>query len=170
MATLEILGLGLFILVLAVGMVAVVFGLPGTWIILLASVGYGWYTGFSEISGRLLLGLLLLAASAEGVEALAGLWGARRFGGSWKAMAGSLIGGIVGTLLFAPLLLGLGSVLGAFLGAFSGAFVVTYLERRRMEAAVRVGWGNFLGRVVAVVFKGAAAVAMIGMDLWALFA
>jgi uncharacterized protein YqgC (DUF456 family) len=169
MAAVEILGLGLFILALATGLVAVVFGLPGTWIILLASAGYGWFTGFTQITGRLLLGLFLIAACAEGVEALAGLWGARHFGGSRKAMVGSLVGGIAGALLFAPLLFGLGSVPGAFLGAFLGASLVTYLERRHMEAAVRVGWGSFLGRVVAVVFKGAAAVAMIGISLWALF-
>jgi hypothetical protein len=38
-----------------------------------------------------------------------------------------------------------------------------------MNEAMRVGWGGLLGRVFAMVFKGAAVVTMIGLDLWAIF-
>jgi uncharacterized protein YqgC (DUF456 family) len=67
------------------------------------------------------------------------------------------------------MLFGFGALVGAFFGAFAGGFVVTYLEQRKMNEAMRVGWGGLLGRVFAMVFKGAAVVTMIGLDVWAIF-
>jgi uncharacterized protein YqgC (DUF456 family) len=46
---------------------------------------------------------------------------------------------------------------------------MTYLEQRKMDKAMRVGWGALLGRIFAIVFKGAAVVTMIGLDVWAIF-
>lgn len=168
MALGEIVGLVLLVLALLGGLFAVVLGLPGTFIILAASALYSWLTGFQVISIALLVWLLVLALVAEGVEFFAGLWGARRFGGSRGAMLASLLGGILGAFALTPFLFGLGSVPGAFLGAFAGAFIVTYLERRKMAAAWQVGWGALLARVFATVFKGAAAVAMVALDILAL--
>jgi len=161
----------LIILVLAMpaGLIAVVLGLPGTWLILVTSVLYSWLTNFSVITYQMLLGLLVLAVAAEVLEFWSGLWGARRYGGSKKSMLGTLIGGLIGAIILTPMVFGFGSVAGAFLGAFTGGFVVTYLEQRKMSEAMRVGWGGLLGRVFAMVFKGAAVVTMIGLDLWAIF-
>ena len=165
----EFLALVLLVLAMPAGLISVVLGLPGTWLILGASTIYAWLTDFAVITMQLVLGLLILAAAAEMIEFSAGMWGARRYGGSKKAMLGTMLGGLLGAIILAPLLLGLGAVLGAFLGAFGGAFSVTYLEQRRMDEAVRVGWGAFVGRVCAMVFKGAVVVSMIGLDLWAIF-
>jgi uncharacterized protein YqgC (DUF456 family) len=169
MEVLKTLALVILILAMPAGLIAVVLGLPGTWLILATSLLYGWLTGFTVINTKLLLGLLTLAAAAELMEFLAGLWGARRYGGSKKAMLATLLGGLLGAIALAPLFFGFGAVAGAFLGAFSGGFFITFLEQRKMEEAVRVGWGAFLGRVIAMVFKGAAVVTMIGLDLWAIF-
>ena len=165
----EILALILLFLAMPAGVVAVVLGLPGTWMIFGASVIYAWLTDFTVITLQLILGLLLFAAVAEVIEFSAGMWGARRYGGSKKAMLGTMFGGLLGAIVTAPLFLGFGAILGAFLGAFAGAFLVTYLELRKMDEAVRVGWGAFVGKTCAVVFKGVAVVSMIGLDLWAIF-
>jgi uncharacterized protein YqgC (DUF456 family) len=169
MDVLKILALALLILAMPGGLVAVVLGLPGTWMILGASVLYSWVTDFGVITIQLLLLLFLLAAVAEALEFTAGLWGARRYGGSKKAMIGTLIGGLLGAIALTPMLFGFGSILGAFFGAFAGAYVVTYVEQRKMEEAIRVGWGALVGRVLAMVFKGAAVVTMIGLNIWAIF-
>ena len=147
MGFLEILGIALLVLVLIGGLIAVVFGLPGTWIILSASILYAWVTGFTAITVKLLIVLFVIAAVAELTELGASVWGARRYGGTKKAMLGTLLGGLVGAIALSPLMFGLGSILGAFLGAFIGAFCLTYLEERKMGDAARVGWGAFLGRV-----------------------
>ena len=166
---LRIVVLVILILAMPVGLIAVVLGLPGTWLIVGISAIYAWLTDFAVITTQLLLVLLVLAAVAEMIDFSAGLWGARRYGGSKKAMLGTLLGGLFGAIVLAPLLLGFGTVIGAFIGAFAGAFFVTYLEQRKMDEAVRVGWGAFVGRIFAMVFKGAAVVSMIGLDLWAIF-
>ncbi len=169
MEILKVLALVILILAMPAGLIAVVLGLPGTWIILTASAVYAWLSDFAVITTQLLLGLLILAAVAELIDFTAGLWGARRYGGSKKAMLGTMLGGLLGAIALAPFLLGVGAVLGAFLGAFAGAFSVTYLQQRKMDDAVRVGWGALVGRIFAMVFKGAAVVIMIGLDLWAIF-
>ena len=151
------------------GLIAVVLGLPGTWLILITSFLYSWLNNFSVITYQMLLVLLALAVAAEVLEFWSGLWGARRYGGSRKAMLGTLIGGLTGAIILTPMLFGFGALAGAFLGAFVGGFVVTYLEQRKMSQAMRVGWGGLLGRVFAMVFKGGAVVTMIGLDVWAIF-
>ena len=155
MDVLIILALVILILAMPAGLIAVVLGLPGTWLILVASVFYGWLTDFAIITSQLLLGLLALAAVAELLDLTAGLWGARRYGGTKKAMVGTMIGGILGAVALSPMLFGFGTIVGAFFGAFVGAFSMTYFEQRKMDEAMRVGWGALLGRVFAMVFKGA---------------
>ncbi|MGD8434671.1 MAG: DUF456 domain-containing protein [Syntrophobacterales bacterium] len=169
MAVLEMLALVILILSMPAGLIAVVLGLPGTWLILATSFLYGWLTGFAIISSKLLLGLLALAVVAELLDLTLGLWGARRYGGTRKAMVGTMVGGILGAVALSPMLFGFGTIVGALLGAFVGAFSMTYVEQRKMDEAMRVGWGALLGRVFAMVFKGAAVVTMIGLDIWAIF-
>ena len=166
---LRVVVLIILMLSMPAGLIAVVLGLPGTWLILITSALYSWLTGFSVITYQMLLGLLVLAVAAEVLEFWSGLWGARRYGGSKKAMLGTLIGGLAGAIILTPMLFGFGAVVGAFFGAFAGGFVVTYLEQRKMSNAMRVGWGGMLGRVFAMVFKGATVVTMIGLDVWAIF-
>lgn len=169
MAVWEFLALVILILAMPAGLIAVVLGLPGTWLILVASVFYGWLTDFAIITSQLLLGLLALAVVAELLDFTAGLWGARRYGGTKKAMVGTMTGGILGAVALSPMLFGFGTIVGAFFGSFVGAFSMTYLEQRKMDKSMRVGWGALLGRVFAMVFKGAAVVTMIGLDVWAIF-
>ena len=166
---LKVVVLTILILSMVAGLIAVVLGLPGTWLILITSVLYSWLGNFSVITYQMLLGLLLLAVAAEVLDFWSGLWGARRYGGTRKAMLGTLLGGIIGAIILTPMVFGIGAVVGAFFGAFVGGFVVTYLEQRKMSEAMRVGWGGLLGRVFAMVFKGAAVISMIGLDVWAIF-
>ncbi|MGD9208954.1 MAG: hypothetical protein PVH39_10745, partial [Syntrophobacterales bacterium] len=75
MAVLEMLALVILILSMPAGLIAVVLGLPGTWLILATSFFYGWLTGFAIITSKLLLGLLALAVVAELLDLTLGLWG-----------------------------------------------------------------------------------------------
>jgi hypothetical protein len=166
---LEVVVLIVLILSMPAGLIAVVLGLPGTWLIVITSVLYSWLTGFAVITYQMLLALLILAVAAEVLEFWSGLWGARRYGGSKKAMLATLIGGFIGAIILSPMIFGFGTIVGAFLGAFAGGFLISYLERRKMNEAMRVGWGGMVGRVFAMVFKGVAVVTMIGLDIWAVF-
>lgn len=162
---LSILGHLVFFLFLLVGFLGLLFGLPGTWMILGAALAYAWVTDFARIGGGLLLLFGLLTAAGEVVEYVFGIAGARRFGSSNRGILFSILGGFAGAIVGAPLFFGFGAILGALAGAFLGAVVIELLTYGPTEwkKAVRSGWGNFLGRIAGVITKMAIA---IGMIVW----
>jgi len=161
----ETLGTGFFILGLLLGIFSILFGFPGTVIILIDAAVYGAFTGFDRISGKILISLLILSILAELSDFAIGMAGAVKFGASKKSLVASALGGIIGALLLAPFLLGLGAVLGAFLGGFIGVFTVELLQQLHLKPALRAAWGNLVGRAAGICVKGAFALVMIMITL-----
>ncbi len=162
---LTILGHLVFFLFLLAGFFGLIFGLPGTWMILGATLVYAWITGFAQIGGGLLFLFGLLTVAGEVVEYVFGIAGARRFGSSNRGILFSILGGFAGAIGGAPLFFGFGAILGALVGAFLGAVLIELFTYGPTEwkKAVRSGWGNFLGRIAGVITKMAIA---IGMIVW----
>lgn len=159
--------LAFYILVSLAGLVSLVFGLPGTFIILGASVLYGWYGGFSEITVRVIIILVVLALAGELIEFLLGILGSKKYESSNRAIVGSIIFGIIGAVMGAPFFFGIGAVIGAFAGAFAGAILMELLQGKKMDEAIKSGWGAFLGRVAGTISKGAVGIAMIAITVLA---
>ena len=67
----------LFIVVAIAGLVSIIAGLPGNFIILAASALYGWYGGFEEITVKVIIVLVVLALLGEALEFLLGILGAK---------------------------------------------------------------------------------------------
>lgn len=155
----------LFLIVALVGLVSLVFGLPGNFIILADSVLYGWYGGFREITLKVIIVLVILSVLGEIFEFALGVIGAKKHRASKGAIAGSIAGGIIGGICGAPFLLGIGSVLGAFLGAFAGAFLVEFFRGKGLNQAIESGRGAFIGRVGGTITKGAIGVVMIAIAI-----
>jgi hypothetical protein len=153
--------LAFYILVSLAGLVSLIFGLPGTFIILGASVLYGWYGGFSEITVRVIIILVVLALAGELIEFLLGILGSKKYESSNRAIVGSIIFGIIGAVMGAPFFFGIGAVIGAFAGAFAGAILMELSQGKKMDEAIKSGWGAFLGRVAGTISKGAVGIAMI---------
>ena len=140
-------------------------GLPGTWVMLAAGVGYsilipdsiGWIT---------LVGVTVIAIIAEVFEfTLAGQY-ARKYGGSRRASWGAIIGGTVGAIVGVPVPI-IGSIIGAFAGAFLGALVFEYSRGSGAQVSTRVAWGALIGRAVASAMKVGAGIAI---SVWLIFA
>jgi len=159
--------LALYILVSLAGLVSLVFGLPGTFVILGASVLYGWYGGFSEITVRVIIILVVLALAGELIEFLLGILGSKKYESSNRAIVGSIIFGIIGAVMGAPFFFGIGAVIGAFAGAFAGAILMELSQGKKMDEAIKSGWGAFLGRVAGTISKGAVGIAMIAITVLA---
>ena len=159
----------LFVIVLLSGLVAILFGLPGTFIILAGTVIYAWLTGWTIITATTVVVVLLMTIVAEGLEFMFGVYGAQQYGASRLAMVGAVVGGIVGAIVGASVLFGLGAIPGAFLGAFAGAYVVEYYRERGLEQAMQSGKGAFWGRVAGTVVKGSLGVGMVILNVIALF-
>lgn len=144
----EILILGI---VLALSLFIIPLGLPGTWVMLAAGVGYSILVKDS-IGIVALAGTAVLAVIAEIWEfTLAGKY-ARKYGGSRRASWGAIIGGTVGAIIGVPVPI-IGPIIGGFVGAFVGALVFEYSRGSGAQASTRVATGALIGRAVAAALK-----------------
>jgi len=157
--------LAFYLLFSLAGLVSLIFGLPGNFVILGASILYGWYGGFHEITVKIIIILIVLALAGELIEFLMGVLGSKKYESSNRAIAGSIIFGIIGAILGAPFFFGIGAVAGAFAGAFAGTIIVELLQGKNMDEALRSGWGAFIGRVAGTISKGAVGIAMIAVTV-----
>lgn len=71
-------------------------------------------------------------------------WGTKRFGGSKWGVWGSAIGMLVG-LFFGPW--------GIILGPFVGAVLFELFDGKNARAALRAGWGSFVGLLAGTILK-----------------
>src|SRR2546425_9992744 len=85
-----------------VGLLLVVLGLPGLWVMVLGVVGYGWLTDFRTVGVVTIAVALGLAFLGEIVEFWIGFRLAGRYGGSRRAGWGALLGGLVGAVTGGP--------------------------------------------------------------------
>ena len=155
---------------------AVAFGLPGTWLMLglaalLELADGAWLRAAEPISfgwGPLGVGVAL-AGAGEIVEAVAGAAGARFGGATRRGMVGAILGGIVGALVFTllvPIPL-VGTLLGALVGTFVGALVGELTaERRRspnenLRAALAAAAGRLAGTLGKLAFGVVAWVVLV---------
>ena len=132
----------------------VVPALPGLPLVFAGMLLAAWAGGFEQVGVWVvvLLGLLTLVSFA--VDFWATAHGARRVGASRKAVVGAVIGTFAG-LFFFPV--------GLLVGPFAGALVGELLHGREWRQATKVGFGTWIGVVLAVVLKLGLAFAMIGV-------
>ena len=157
----EMLLLGVTVLL---GLVMIPFGLPGTWIIAAAAVGYRVLVPTGGVGWFTVAGVTILATIGAVADlALAGRY-ARKYGGSRRAGWGAVIGGMVGAFIGMPVPI-VGPVLGAFAGAFVGALALELTAGTTGTDATKVATGALIGRAI-----GAAINVVIGlmMGLWVL--
>lgn len=157
------------IAVMLVGVVgAVIPGLPGTSLILIAIAVWYVLTGFAGVGWPLVAIFAILILSAV-VEFLATYWGVQRLGASKWAQFGAIAGlvfGIVGLLPALPLG---GPLLGIFLGPVFGAFIGEFLYQNRrdssldekMKFSLKASLGVFVGTVIGNLIEGLLAIVAV---------
>ena len=116
---------------------AIIPGLPGSSIILIAILGWSIATGFAGIGLPMILIFTVLILSA-GVEYLALYFGAKQAGGSKWCQYGAIIGMVMGFVGLLPALPIGGPLIGVLVGAVVGAFVGEYLYRSNLESDARI--------------------------------
>ena len=156
---LEIIAVIIASLVVLVGLVITLFGLPGTFVVLSAAIIYDLITWSWGVSKLALVVLLVIALLGELLEWVFTLYGAKKFKTSTFAIIGLIIGTIAGAIIGVPIPI-IGSVVGALLGAFIGAFVFSYIEHRRFQKSMEAGIGAFLTRIGIIFMKLFLAVVM----------
>ena len=160
------MGLLLLGAVLVGSLLLVPLGLPGTWLMLGAAVGYNALTGTEAIGLASLIGLTVLTVLAEVAEFMLGGRFAQRYGGSRRAGWGAILGGLLGAFVGVPVPI-VGPVMGALVGSFAGALVFEYTVARDHRTATRATTGALVGRVAAIALKVAVGCVLI---VWVLLA
>jgi uncharacterized protein len=128
--------------------------LPGAPLLFLGLLLAAWAEDFHYVGIWTLLALAVMAGLTYLVEFCASVFGARRFGGSPRAMAGAALGGIAGFFFGIP-----GILLGPFLGAVLGELSL----QRSLGQASRAGFGTVVGMALGVAGKLAIGIAMVGL-------
>lgn len=163
----DIAALTALILCCVAGLGLAVVRLPGTWVILLAAAGYGWWSQWERV-GLWTVGVLAgLALLGEAIELVMSIWAARRAGASRQAVWGGLIGGFAGMFLLSfivPIPV-VGTVVGALLGCFAGAAAGEWLIRRRVGQGAKVGVFAAMGFALGMAAKLAVALVMSALVL-----
>lgn len=127
--------------------------LPGILLVFGGLFLAAWADGFQHVGAVGLTIIGLLGVASLGFDFVASLLGAKRVGASPLALVGAAIGGVVGIFLGIP-----GVILGPFIGAVAGE----YLARGRLAQAGKVGFGTWVGLLLAAVAKVVVAFLMIG--------
>ncbi len=153
MTTEEIIGLSLTLLVMLAGLIGSLLPvLPGTPLMLIAAIGHRLYFGAASISNLVLGGLIALMVISLVFDFLASLLGAKKFGATWRGMAGAVIGGIVGLFFSLP---------GIILGPFLGAMLFEMLGDKEFKVAAKAGLGATVGLLLGIIGKFSIGVVMI---------
>lgn len=152
------------ILLNALWLILVFFGLPGNWLIVISTALFAWWQSDHAVFSTCTLVLITaLAGSGELVEFFAGMAGAKKFGAGWRgslgAIAGALTGVLIGTIII-PLPF-LGTLLGAGIGAAVGAWALEYAGGRHMKDSLHLGFGAGLGALTGIATKIA-----LGVIIW----
>lgn len=151
----------LLVILNAVWLLALVFGLPGIWLMLAGALAVQWWSTETPGAGGpmfttwTLVAVVTLAVLSEVFEFLAGMWGTAAAGGTRRGSLGALLGGIAGAIFGTALIPVpiVGSLLGACLGAALGAFGLELSGGRRVNESVASGLGAGVGRFTGTIIK-----------------
>ncbi len=165
MTPFEIAGLTIFILILFAGIFSIVFGIPGTVIILIDVLLYALITGFENIGFKIIVILIAISLLAETQDFMLGVKGAARFVISKRAIWIAIIGAFLGAVMMTPVLFGLGAVLGIFLGGFAGVLIVELIRQSGLKPALRASYSTIMERVAGTLVKGFCALLMVAITM-----
>lgn len=110
-------------------------------------------SGF-QFSTEFLILWAIITAIVYGLDLIIPVWGTKKFGGSKRGVWGSIIGLVVGMFFFPPF--------GLIIGPFAGAVIGELTAGKESKAALKSGFGSFVGFIAGTVLKLIAS----GMMTW----
>ncbi len=142
--------------------------LPGTWLMLVAAVGYGWWSDWQRVGAVAVAVLGGLALIGEAAELLMSVATAKRAGASRRATWGGLIGGLLGAIFLSSMfsipfpVLGtlIGAMIGALVGCFAGATIAELTGGKSLHHGAKVGVFAAIGFALGTAIKLAIAMGM----------
>ncbi len=139
----------IFVPLMVLGLIANIFGLPGTVLVFVLTLGYFALSGFEEVGILPLAIMFLLTLAAEIGDFWLGIKGAFRLRFHPRSLGAAILGGMTGALVFTPLFLGLGLMAGIFFGGLAGVLLYELHDMYKMRPSLRNIRGIILGGVSA---------------------
>jgi uncharacterized protein YqgC (DUF456 family) len=165
----------LLMLLLIVLWVLNIFGIPGNWLVLLATALYAYLvpTDWAVDVGLLAIAIMVcLALLGEAIELFASAVGVHQYGGTRRgavlALVGALVGSVTGLFVGVPVpIVGpiLGAIFFAAVGATGGAILGEKWAGRKLNDSCKVGIAAFFGRLVGTAGKMVVGAVMIAVAL-----
>lgn len=132
--------------------------LPGALTIWAGMLIYGFFTDFKGLSFTFYIIQGLIVVAVMFVDYFAAALGTKYYGGSRKAVWGTVLGTIPGLVFFGPA--------GVIIGPFAGAVIAELVQGRPIPEAFRSGIGSLIGFLGGTVVKFTFEAAMIIWFLW----
>lgn len=103
------------------------------------------FTGKYHFTSEFLIIWAVIATVVTIIDNVIPVWGTKKYGGSRKAVWGSMLGLLIGLFLFPPF--------GIIIGPFFGAVIGELLEGKETRDAIRSGFGAFMGFLGGTLLK-----------------
>lgn len=127
--------------------------LPGAILIFGGMLLYGIMTGFATLNATFFLLQAFTLIILFLIDFLASATGTKRYDGSTQAVWGAVIGTLLGLIFLGPL--------GIITGPFLGAVIVELVRGKKIDAAIRVGFGTLIGLLGGTLLKLGVEIVMI---------
>lgn len=115
------------------------------------------FTEKYQFSSKFLIIWAVITVVVYAIDYMIPIWGTKKFGGSKRGVWGSIIGLCIGLFFFPPF----GIIIGPFLGAVIGELTAG----KDSGAALKSGFGSFMGFLAGTLLKLIAS----GMMTWYFF-
>ncbi len=139
---------------------AVIPGVPGTGVIVVAIALWGFTQGFAGVWLPLGVAIAIFILSSA-VDFLATFWGLKKAGASHWGQIGAMVGLVAGVLGFLPALPVGGPLLGLLIGPFLGALIGEFLYCRDLRIALKAAIAVIVTTVVGNIIQGFLALGAV---------
>ncbi len=112
------------------------------------------FTSGYQFSNRFLLIWAFVTVAVFALDYIIPVWGTKKFGGSKQGVWGSVIGLVAGLFFFPPF--------GIIIGPFAGAVAGELIAGKDSGAALKAGFGSFIGFLTGTIVK----LVVSGMMTW----
>ncbi len=164
MSGMEWTALGVATLIFMIGLAGSLLPVvPGSLIVWLGVIVHRlWMGADASVTWKIVILAGVLTLLGQLADFVMGVWGARKFGASWKGAVGAFVGAFIGFFVPPPLFwLIVGPIVGAVIGELAAG--------RSFRDGGKAGIGTVVGGVLAFALKFGISVCVIALFFFDLF-